>query len=173
MTGAACWAQAAAAVAAAASPPCLQAAAFQELLGLSALPQNGRQAQQASRQLADQVLACLGPPPPLLSQLLAERLSAFPPPRPRFADVSTGLRLRYLEWGSGGDVVLLLHDLGESADIWLPLAARLADRGYRVLAPDMRGEHRPTVPLLQTVLVGDRLYLGGEVSSAAHPTAGH
>ena len=121
-------------------PACLQAFAFQGLLGLAALPQNGRQAQQASRQLADQVLACLGPPPPLLAQLVAERLSAFPPPRPRFLDISTGLRLRYLEWGTSGDVVLLLHDLGESADIWVPLAARLADRGYRVLAPDLRGE---------------------------------
>ena len=86
------------------------------------------------------MLACLGPPPPLLAQLVAERLYAFPPPRPRFADVSTGLRLRYLEWGASGDVVLLLHDLGESADMWVPLAARLADRGYHVLAPDLRGE---------------------------------
>jgi hypothetical protein len=126
-------------------PVCLQASAFQELLGLAALPQTGRQAQQASRQLADQVLACLGPPPPLLAQLVAERLSALPAPRPRFLNVSTGLRLRYLEWGTSGDVVLLLHDLGESADIWVPLAARLADRGYHVLAPDLRGEMPPAL----------------------------
>ena len=54
---------------------------------------------------------------------------------------TTGLRLRYLEWGSGGrDVVLLLHDCGEAADIWRPIGPRLADRGYRVIAPDLRGE---------------------------------
>ncbi|KAI7841515.1 hypothetical protein COHA_004907 [Chlorella ohadii] len=70
----------------------LQAAAFQSLLALESLPQNGR------------------------------------------------LRLRYLEWGSGGrDVVLLLHDCGEAADIWRPIGPRLADRGYRVIAPDLRG----------------------------------
>lgn len=53
----------------------------------------------------------------------------------------TGLRLRYLEWGSGSrDVVLLLHDCGEAADVWRPIGPRLADRGYRVIAPDLRGQ---------------------------------
>ena len=51
------------------------------------------------------------------------------------------MRLRYLEWGpSGGvEVVLLLHDLGESADIWRRLGPRLGDRGYRTIALDLRG----------------------------------
>lgn len=54
---------------------------------------------------------------------------------------AAGLRLRYLEWGSGGrDVVLLLHDCGEAADVWRTIGPRLADRGYRVIAPDLRGE---------------------------------
>ena len=62
---------------------------------------------------------------------------------------SAGLRLRYLECcsgsggGGGGDVVLLLHDAGEAAEVWLPtVAPRLAQRGYRVLALDLRGAVR-------------------------------
>lgn len=56
-----------------------------------------------------------------------------------------GLRLRYLESGPSGssEVVLLLHDIGEAADNWRRVAAMLADRGYRVLAPDLRGEPGP------------------------------
>lgn len=52
-----------------------------------------------------------------------------------------GLRLRYLEWGpsGGGDVVLLLHDIGEAADIWRHVGASLAQRGYRAIALDLRG----------------------------------
>lgn len=62
------------------------------------------------------------------------------PPAPPSA---AGLRLRYLEWGPSGssEVVLLLHDLGEAADIWRRIGARLAQRGYRVLAVDLRGGH--------------------------------
>lgn len=52
----------------------------------------------------------------------------------------TGMRLRYLEWNSGGeDAVLLLHDIGECTDVWGPLAERLRQRGYRVIALDLRG----------------------------------
>jgi pimeloyl-ACP methyl ester carboxylesterase len=38
-----------------------------------------------------------------------------------------------------GDPVLLLHGFPETSRMWLPLIARLADEGYRVLAPDQRG----------------------------------
>ena len=74
----------------------------------------------------------------------------------------TGMRLRYLRWGSGNTrCVLLLHDLGDCAGVlsglgrrrarlsprpaaWrgaeAPLAPRsLASRGYCVYAPDWRG----------------------------------
>lgn len=70
--------------------PFTQAAAFQELLGLASLPQTGRQAQAASRQLGQVVLGGVTPPP-LLSQLVQEWLAAgWPPARARFVDVSTG-----------------------------------------------------------------------------------
>ena len=56
------------------------------------------------------------------------------PPRP------AGMRLRYFEWNAGGeDTVLLLHDLAEAAEAWAPVAEGLRQRGYRVLAPDLRG----------------------------------
>lgn len=71
------------------SGPAPQAAALQELLGLEALPQDGREARDAARRLGQLVLGSVAPPP-LLSQLLAEHLAAMPPVRSRFVDVSTG-----------------------------------------------------------------------------------
>ncbi|PRW58774.1 alpha beta hydrolase [Chlorella sorokiniana] len=116
-----------------------QAIAFQHLLGLDSLPQSGREAREAARRLGELVLASAAPAP-LLTQLVAEHLDSLPPARVRFVDASTGLRLRYLEWGSGSkDVVLLLHDCGEAAEVWRPIGPRLDDRGYRVIAPDLRG----------------------------------
>ena len=51
------------------------------------------------------------------------------------------MRLRYTEHGQGAEVVVLLHDLAESSLVWESLAVFLADMGYRVLAPDLRGKH--------------------------------
>lgn len=51
-----------------------------------------------------------------------------------------GLRVRYLEEGSG-PAVLLLHgaSLGSSADVWMANLADLAGYGLRVIAPDLPG----------------------------------
>ncbi|KAK9844127.1 hypothetical protein WJX81_005239 [Elliptochloris bilobata] len=49
------------------------------------------------------------------------------------------MRLRYAEWGDSQDTLLLLHDVAESAAVWAPVAQRLADRGFRVIAFDLRG----------------------------------
>jgi pimeloyl-ACP methyl ester carboxylesterase len=38
-----------------------------------------------------------------------------------------------------GDPVLLLHGFPQRGESWHPVAARLAERGYRTLAPDQRG----------------------------------
>lgn len=75
----------------------VQASAYQALLGLSHLPQDGRQAQAASRQLGAVVLPGIAPPL-LLSQLVTEELSSRPPVKTRFVDVSTGGRLA-AGWG--------------------------------------------------------------------------
>ncbi len=53
--------------------------------------------------------------------------------------VGGGLRLHYLDWGNGGaPPLVLLHDLGQSADAWQPVAPALAER-FHVIAVDMRG----------------------------------
>lgn len=58
-----------------------------------------------------------------------------------------GLLVRYLEAGEG-DALLLLHggSLGSSADVWEPLHAALASRGFRALAPDEPGFGGSDVP---------------------------
>ena len=50
-----------------------------------------------------------------------------------------GIRLRYLEWQGGEDVILLLHDVAEAADVWGVTAEKLQERGYQVFALDLRG----------------------------------
>ena len=49
-----------------------------------------------------------------------------------------GLRLHFLDWGSRRPALVLLHDLGETADVWRGLAGELAGE-FRVLAVDLRG----------------------------------
>lgn len=50
-----------------------------------------------------------------------------------------GLSLRVLEWGSGDDVVVMVHGLQDGAWSWDLVAPTLAERGFRVVAPDLRG----------------------------------
>jgi pimeloyl-ACP methyl ester carboxylesterase len=60
-------------------------------------------------------------------------------PTHRFADLGTGIRAHYLQWGEGDKpAVLLAHPTGFLADTWTPIAERLAER-YTVIAPDTRG----------------------------------
>jgi pimeloyl-ACP methyl ester carboxylesterase len=50
-----------------------------------------------------------------------------------------GLRLHVFVWEqAGAPALVLLHGLGESADVWRPLAPRLAGE-FQVLAVDLRG----------------------------------
>lgn len=52
------------------------------------------------------------------------------------------MKLALTEWGSGDRVAILVHGAtGRGADM-APLAERLAVRGYRVFAPDLRGHGR-------------------------------
>jgi pimeloyl-ACP methyl ester carboxylesterase len=51
-----------------------------------------------------------------------------------------GLTFDVRSWGPpDGDPVLLLHGFPQNGASWDAVARRLADRGYRVLAPDQRG----------------------------------
>jgi pimeloyl-ACP methyl ester carboxylesterase len=51
---------------------------------------------------------------------------------------ANGLEFAYLSWGSG-PLVLCLHGFPDSAHTWRHLGPALADAGYRVVAPFMRG----------------------------------
>ena len=53
--------------------------------------------------------------------------------------VANRLKLHLLEWGSGDDLVLLLHGFLEHAHAWGYLAPLLADAGFHVFALDWRG----------------------------------
>jgi pimeloyl-ACP methyl ester carboxylesterase len=54
------------------------------------------------------------------------------------ADVGGGIRLHYVEAGSG-PLVILLHGFPEFWYSWRHQIGPLAEAGYRVVAPDMRG----------------------------------
>ena len=58
------------------------------------------------------------------------------------------LRLRTLNWGEAGDepVILLLHGLASNARIWELTAPLLAEQGWRVIAPDLRGHGQTDKP---------------------------
>lgn len=56
--------------------------------------------------------------------------------------VANGLRFAYLEEGDG-PLVLLFHGFPDTAHTWDYVQPRLAKKGYRVVAPFMRG-YRPT-----------------------------
>lgn len=54
--------------------------------------------------------------------------------------------LSYLEWGDGGEPVLLLHGLADNALVWVDVGEYLANQGYHVIAPDMRGHGDSSKP---------------------------
>jgi pimeloyl-ACP methyl ester carboxylesterase len=49
-----------------------------------------------------------------------------------------GIRIHYLEWGSKGPALILLHGMNDDAQIWKKMGPLLAS-GYHVIAPDRRG----------------------------------
>ena len=55
-----------------------------------------------------------------------------------------GIDIYYADHGSG-PAIILTHGLGDSADLWTPLAEALAD-SYRLISWDMRGHYRSGVP---------------------------
>jgi pimeloyl-ACP methyl ester carboxylesterase len=62
----------------------------------------------------------------------------------KFVDAN-GLRFAYLEAGTG-PLVLLLHGFPDTAHTWDRVMVELANAGYRVVAPFMRGYHPTSVP---------------------------
>src|SRR5690242_9064142 len=85
---------------------------------------------------------------------MASRMNALPPLDPavlppgvrsRFIPDINGLTVHLLEAGDpGASSVLLLHGFPELAYSWRKLMPPLADAGYHVVAPDLRGYGRTT-----------------------------
>ncbi len=65
------------------------------------------------------------------------------PPRDAFeihrAEVAAGLELAYLREGTGGYPLLLIHGYPETKRIWWRNIRPLAEAGYEVIVPDLRG----------------------------------
>ena len=57
------------------------------------------------------------------------------------------VELAYLEAGGSGPLALCLHGFPDSAHTWRHLLPRLADAGYRAVAPFMRGSLRRFRPI--------------------------
>ena len=57
----------------------------------------------------------------------------------RLVDSGNGLQMHLLEAGEAGEVLLLLHGFPEIAYSWRKIMPALAEAGYRVIAPDLRG----------------------------------
>jgi pimeloyl-ACP methyl ester carboxylesterase len=49
------------------------------------------------------------------------------------------MRLHVRQWGSGDRVAILVHGITSDSRSWARVGPALAERGYRVLAPDLRG----------------------------------
>src|SRR4051794_41626199 len=67
--------------------------------------------------------------------------------RSRFVDDINGLRMHVLEAGyesPGRPCILLLHGFPELAYSWRNIMPALAEAGYHVIAPDLRGYGRTT-----------------------------
>jgi pimeloyl-ACP methyl ester carboxylesterase len=55
------------------------------------------------------------------------------------SEVRNGVSLAYVHEGVGGDPMLLIHGYPETKRIWWRNIAALADAGFEVIAPDLRG----------------------------------
>lgn len=60
--------------------------------------------------------------------------------------VANGLEFAYYEAGEGDKPVLCLHGFPDTADTWSDLLPRLANAGYRAIAPFMRGYPPTQIP---------------------------
>ncbi|ETK32649.1 haloalkane dehalogenase [Microbispora sp. ATCC PTA-5024] len=78
-----------------------------------------------------------------------ERFTGLPdfPYEPRYAEVTDGLRMAYVEAGpAGGQPVLLLHGEPSWSFLYRRVMAVLADAGFRAIAPDLVGFGRSDKP---------------------------
>ena len=70
-----------------------------------------------------------------------------------FADIA-GHRIRYALHGDAGlPLVTFANGLTQNAELWTAYGAKLAARGYRVLAYDMLGQGQSTKPVLGRAII--------------------
>ncbi len=83
--------------------------------------------------------------------------------------IEPGLTIHYQDFNSNGNPdVLLLHGLGANSESWQLQSPALADAGYHVIVPDMRGFGQSTYPGGQNnprVMAGDMVKLMQGLSS--------
>jgi acyl transferase domain-containing protein/pimeloyl-ACP methyl ester carboxylesterase/aryl carrier-like protein len=61
-------------------------------------------------------------------------------PRESYLETVRGLRLCLCHWGNEGDpLILLLHGILEQGAAWMEVAPIMAEQGFHVVAPDLRG----------------------------------
>jgi len=87
------------------------------------------------------------------------------------------VRLHVEEWGSGSRTAVLVHGITSEGASWGRVAEALVDRGYRVLAPDLRGHGRSgpgaytpeawSGDLVETLEAGADLALGHSLGGIA------
>lgn len=85
--------------------------------------------------------------------------------REGFADVGDGVRLHYVEAGDG-PLIVLLHGFPEFWFGWRLQIPQLAEAGFRVVAPDMRGYNLSSRP--KSVKAYDTHQLASDVRDLVH-----
>ncbi len=92
--------------------------------------------------------------------------------RPGWIDVHTpAVELKALTWGPpDGPIALCLHGFPDTAYGWRDVAPRLAEAGWRVVAPFMRGYAPSSIPSDGSYHVGALMYDALQVRSAAGGT---
>ncbi|RXH31666.1 hypothetical protein XH94_33570 [Bradyrhizobium zhanjiangense] len=63
------------------------------------------------------------------------------------ADIEPGVSIHYVVAGSGPRTVVLLHGFPQTWRAWRHIIPRLANAGFRVIAPDYRGAGNSSKPL--------------------------
>ena len=92
--------------------------------------------------------------------------------RPRWIDVRTpAVELKALTWGPpDGPIALCLHGFPDTAYGWRNVAPRLAESGWRVVAPFMRGYAPSSIPSDGSYHIGALMDDALQVRSAAGGT---
>ena len=87
-----------------------------------------------------------------------------------FAVARDGLRTAFLHEGVGGFPIVLLHGYPETKRIWWRNVGPLADAGFEVIAPDLRGYGESEVPADDAL---DLVHYSKDVHALVHDVLGH